>query len=159
MTQQETEALAPLRLSVLVGRPPAHAFRVFTEGIGTWWPLETHSVGEGGAENVELESRVGGQIVETIKGGDEAVWGTILAFEPPHRLVFDWHPGYEPGAPKTEIEVRFTPEGEGTRVELEHRGWERLADRGPEARLSYEEGWAYVFGRLYAEAAATGDGT
>src|SRR5439155_14518081 len=92
-------------------------------------------------------------------GGDEAVWGTILAFEPPHRLVFDWHPGYEPGAPKTEIEVRFTPEGEGTRVELEHRGWERLADRGPEVRLSYEDGWAYVFGRLYAEAAASGDGT
>ena len=76
MTQQETEALAPLRLSVLVGRPPAHAFRVFTEGIGTWWPLETHSVGEGGAENVELESRVGGQIVErlTPRASARAAW-------------------------------------------------------------------------------------
>jgi uncharacterized protein YndB with AHSA1/START domain len=57
----------------------------------------------------------------------------------------------EAAAP-TEIEVRFSPEGDGTRVDLEHRGFERLGGAAQEARGSYSEGWVLVLGR-YAEAA------
>ena len=45
----------------------------------------------------------------------------------------------------TEVEVRFTPEGDGTRVELEHRGFERLGEPAEEAHKSYSEGWPTVF--------------
>jgi hypothetical protein len=44
--------------------------------------------------------------------------------------------------------VRFAPEGEGTRVELEHRGWEKS---GAGERSSYDGGWEYVL-RKFAEA-------
>ena len=27
-----------VRKTVLVNAPPEHAFRVFTEGVDTWWP-------------------------------------------------------------------------------------------------------------------------
>jgi uncharacterized protein YndB with AHSA1/START domain len=47
-------------------------------------------------------------------------------------------------AEPTEVEIRFLPEGGGTRVELEHRGWERLAEGGAEKRANYDSGWEFV---------------
>jgi hypothetical protein len=43
----------------------------------------------------------------------------------------------------TEVEVRFSPEGPGARVELEHRGWERVPDARDEYQ-GYTEGWGVV---------------
>jgi hypothetical protein len=45
--------------------------------------------------------------------------------------------------------VRFTPyeDGSGTRVELEHRFWERWED-GETARGNYDSGWEFVLGRF-----------
>ena len=45
----------------------------------------------------------------------------------------------------TELEIRFTPEGSKTRVDLEHRGWD-----DPEGRANYGPGWDFVLGR-YSE--------
>jgi hypothetical protein len=43
----------------------------------------------------------------------------------------------------TEVEVRFLPDGDGTRVELEHRGWERVGAESAEVREAYgsPQGW------------------
>ena len=56
------------------------------------------------------------------------------------------------GRPETaqEVEVRFTPEGSGTRMELIHSHWERLGDKAKVARRGYPIGWAYVLS-LYAD--------
>jgi hypothetical protein len=44
----------------------------------------------------------------------------------PRRLVFAWRPaGFAPHEP-TEVEVRFEPAERGTRVTVEHRGWDAL---------------------------------
>ena len=40
-----------------------------------------------------------------------------------------------------QVGVGFTPEGDGTRVELEHRGFERLGDAAETTRESYSGGW------------------
>jgi hypothetical protein len=57
--------------------------------------------------------------------------------------------------PPTEVEVQFVAVGAGTRVELEHRGFEAYGDeRGPEVRDSYAGGWPAVLGRFAARAAA-----
>jgi uncharacterized protein YndB with AHSA1/START domain len=84
--------------------------------------------------------------------GTEADWGRVTTWEPPHRLAFSWHPNAEASA-ATEVEVRFSPEGEGTRVDLEHRGWERLGERARAASDGYRGGWDEVLTR-YADAAA-----
>ena len=39
--------------------------------------------------------------------------------------------------------MRFSPEGPGSRVELEHRGWERVPDATPEYQ-GYNRGWDTV---------------
>lgn len=40
-----------------------------------------------------------------------------------------------------EVDVRFATAEEGTRVELEHRGWERLVGPDGEIPSHFESGW------------------
>ena len=146
MTETQT-TIQPVRRAVTVERPLEDAFRVFTEGLGTWWPVATHSIAKDAVETVVMEDRAGGRLYERTTGGAENDWGRMLVWDPPRRVAFEWH---ITGTP-TEVEVRFTPEGDRTRVDLEHRGFERLED-GEARRESYNDGWVTVLGR-YAVAA------
>jgi uncharacterized protein YndB with AHSA1/START domain len=141
-----------LRKTIEVAAAPDRAFRLFTEGIAGWWPVRTHSVGEDRAETVIFEPGVGGRIYERTLDGDEHVWGTVTAWEPPGRVVFTWHPGRGPDI-EQDVEVRFEPSGTGTRVELVHTGWERLGDRAAAFRENYDGGWDIVLGERFAAAA------
>jgi len=141
----QTEAI---KRTVTVDCPVEHAFATFTERIHEWWPLETHSIeaGEGGTrpETVIFQGGAGGQVYERTTKGEELKWADVVAYEPPHRLVLSWNPSREQDQPSTEIEVTFTDEGGKTRVDLEHRGWERLGERAAQARQGYGEGWQQV---------------
>jgi hypothetical protein len=138
-----------LRKSIIVRWSQEEAFRRFTSGIASWWPVRSHSVGGDRTETVVFEGRVGGRIYEKIRGGQESTWGTLLAWEPPSRVRFTWHPGRSPEGAQ-EVEVSFVPLSLGTRLELVHTGWERLGVLGPRARKAYAIGWAYVL-RVWAD--------
>lgn len=143
-------ATSPVRFSVTVAADQRHAFEVFTERIGDWWPAESHSIEEDHATRAAMDCREGGRIFELHEDGSQADWGVISVWEPPGRLVFSWNPSYE-ARPATEIEVVFVEiSSSETRVDLEHRHWERLGDRGPELRRDYDEGWLPVLHR-YSE--------
>jgi uncharacterized protein YndB with AHSA1/START domain len=148
MSEQAISAYPPLVRTVTVAAPPEVAFRRFTAEIGSWWPLATHSIGQARAVGVEMQPGVGGKIVESIAGGEQAVWGTVVAWDPPRRVAFTWHPGHEP-AEAQDVEVRFDPAGAGTLVTLTHAGFERLGAKARAARRAYPLGWTYVLG-LYA---------
>jgi uncharacterized protein YndB with AHSA1/START domain len=147
MSAQTT--LPPVLRSVTVAVDAERAFEVFTRRIGDWWPFQGHSCFDDDATSVAFE---GDRLVERATSGDEAVWGEVLAWEPPARIALTWHPGYADGEPTTEVEVRFRAHGGTTVVELEHRGWERLGDRAAEARASYRTGWELVLARFAAAA-------
>ena len=150
MNQQTSETA--IRKTITVSCHADDAFRVFTERIGSWWPFEKiHSVSKAEVETVILEGREGGRFYERTKSGQEHVWGTVLVWDPPQRLACTWHPGRDEETAQ-ELEVTFTPDGDGTRVELTHTGWERLGDGMADALGSYESGWEMVLGR-YVEAA------
>ena len=74
--------------------------------------------------------------------------GTVSVYEPPHRIVFSWRSPEWQGP--TEVEVRFTPQDQGTLVSLAHRGWDTAGVAAPE-RDGYDNGWVLVLAR-YAEA-------
>jgi uncharacterized protein YndB with AHSA1/START domain len=148
MSQQTSEVV--IEKSVVVSVPVEEAFRVFTEGIHTWWPLRTHAVDPKTAETVILEGREGGRMFERTPAG-EHLWGTVVAWEPPSRIGYTWHPGREEETAQ-EVEILFTPEGEGTRVDLRHWGWETFGDRMDEVVADYNEGWDLVIGK-YVERA------
>jgi uncharacterized protein YndB with AHSA1/START domain len=150
MSAQQTDLT--IRKSAVVAASPERAFEVFTEGVASWWPYDRMSVeameGEGRApETVIFETGPNGRVYERMTNGEEAHWARVTAWEPPHRLVLEWHVNPEREAP-TEIEVRFTPEGEGTRVDLEHRGWEALGAEAEAVAETYANGWPLVFGRF-----------
>jgi uncharacterized protein YndB with AHSA1/START domain len=139
----------PVRRSVVVPADPARAFRRFTEEIASWWPLATHSVGEGRSETVAFECREGGRIYERTADGERVPWGTVTRWEPSRRVAFTWHPGEAPSDP-TDVDVRFSQVEGGTLVELDHSGWERLGAGWEERRRDYDSGWKGVLAR-YAE--------
>ena len=153
MTSEMTAAIEPVRVSVCVKGTTERAFQVFTEQMNTWWPLATHSIEPERATSAEMEPRLGGRIVERHGDGTEANWGVITAWDPPHRLVFSWNPSYE-DRPETEVEVTFSEDPEGTLVELEHRGWERLGVAGAKMREGYATGWDGILRNCYGVALA-----
>jgi uncharacterized protein YndB with AHSA1/START domain len=138
-----------VRKSVAVRCAPEQAFALFTEGVASWWPLATHSVGEERARSAVFEGRVGGRIYEIWDDGQEHDWGEVLVWEPPHRVVYSWQPNPKRPA-ATEVEVRVVAEGDGARVELEHRGWERLGAEATEAYGNYDGGWDTVLAAYVA---------
>jgi uncharacterized protein YndB with AHSA1/START domain len=151
--QTDINATEPVRQSVVVRRPLAETFALFTDGLDSWWPLHTHSIaadtfeGRVGVESITFEKRVGGRVLERMSDGTEAPWGTILAWEPPTRFVMSWKPTMVDG-PSTEVEITFTSLGGGeTRIDLEHRGWE-LLDPDPAHKAGYNEGWRELFARF-----------
>jgi uncharacterized protein YndB with AHSA1/START domain len=148
---------APVRRSIFVNAPQAHAFEVFTSGIGRWWP-KTHAIGEAELDKPVIEPREGGRWYQLGVDGSECDIGKVLAWEPPSRLLLAWQldPDWK-FVPDlvTEVEVLFTPEGEGTLVELEHRNLERMGDRADEMaeKVGSPGGWTAVL-QLYSEASA-----
>ena len=146
---------------IVVEAPVEHAFRVFTEVIGSWWNPDHHIL-EGELAEMVFEPRVGGYVYDRGVDGSECRWARVLAYEPPHRVVFSWDINtawqIETDLARTsEVEVRFIPEGsDRTRVELEHRnldrhgdGWDQMA-----AAVGSPDGWPAAL-RLFAARLST----
>jgi uncharacterized protein YndB with AHSA1/START domain len=65
----------------------------------------------------------------------------VIRCDPPHLIVFTWKsPGWEAA---TEVEVRFAAAADGTRVDLEHRGWE-AGPKMSESGKGFADGWDIV---------------
>jgi hypothetical protein len=133
--------IEPIHIAFDVASPPGHAFEVWTSRISRWWPADHTVTGEAGL-TVILEGRPGGRIFERSLDGTEHEWGEITVWEPPTRLAYLWHLRRD-RVDATEVEIRFVDLGdETTRVEIEHRGWERLGTDGGSWRDRNEGGWA-----------------
>ena len=145
-----------VRKTVTVDCAVEEAFRIFTADPVSWWPVATHSVNGEAVTEIVLEPRPGGELYEVTGAGKRAHWASVIAFEPPTadsagRIVLAWNI-LQREAASTEVEVQFLREGDRTRVELEHRGWEDVADERPELRDNYDSGWSAVLGEYVAAA-------
>jgi uncharacterized protein YndB with AHSA1/START domain len=137
--------IAPVRKSVRVKAPIAHAFEVFTSGLTRWWP-HNHGIGKKPIAKVVMEPRLGGRWLEISKEGTETTVATITLWEPPHRVMMVWQVNaqWKPDAAmKSEVDVRFTAEGpDVTRVELLHHKFETMgAEAGASMRKDVDGGW------------------
>jgi uncharacterized protein YndB with AHSA1/START domain len=156
MTEQATTEA--VRHSVTVPIDRERAFRLFTEEIGSWWPSEGYKISEGPITEV-FEPRRGGRWYELAEDGTQCTVGTILEWEPPSRFLMTWQltPDWalEDDLDRaTKVEVRFEDEEGGTRVSLEHRGFEAYGESGAKMRgeVGGEGGWPALM-KLYAEEA------
>jgi uncharacterized protein YndB with AHSA1/START domain len=144
----------PIRTSFEVDCSRAHAFDTWTTRISTWWP-RSHTVSADPDASVLLERRVGGRIFERTATGVEHDWGEVTAFDPPRRLSYLWHIRRD-RADATEVAISFHEIGDDrTRVEIEHRGWERLGDGAESWRERNLTAWRSLLPH-YREAVASG---
>jgi uncharacterized protein YndB with AHSA1/START domain len=143
-----TIAEAVVRKSVRVQAPVERAFTVFVEQMETWWPA-THHIGKTPFETICVEPRVGGRWYERNAEGSLCDWGTVLAWDPPHRVAFSWHLGPGHDSPDwtfdadmekaSQVEVRFLPDGpSATLVELEHSKLERHGEGYEQLRAVFD---------------------
>jgi uncharacterized protein YndB with AHSA1/START domain len=134
-----------VRKAVTVDCAVEEAFRIFTTDALSWWPVASHSI-HGTVSEIVFEPHVGGEVYEVGESGEHGHWATVLEWEPPSRLVLAWNI-LERVGDVTEVEVRFLHADGGTRVELEHRGWENVELDAQTKRGDYEAGWGYVLGK------------
>jgi uncharacterized protein YndB with AHSA1/START domain len=150
-----TATTESVRKSVTVAASPERAFEVFTTQMSEWWPRKSHHISDADEARAILEPREGGRWYEVDKDGVECDWGYVLAWEPPRRLVLAWQLTgewkYDP-ALVTEVELTFSADGDGTRVDLEHRDLDRYGDAAAQVRaaVSGEGGWSGLL-QLFAE--------
>jgi uncharacterized protein YndB with AHSA1/START domain len=130
----------PVTATVFIDAPPERVWAYFTqpEALVRWM-----------GEYAELEPEPGGRFSVDVQG--VPVRGRFLRLDPPRLLLFSWGCAgsgqLPPGA--TTVEVRLTPDGTGTRVDLEHRDLPAAEQPG------HASGWAHYLARL--RAATTGD--
>ena len=155
--------IEPIEHEVTVPLVPSGALALWTKDLGRWWPVEYTFSGEG-LEAILIEPEEGGHCIELDRAGSEIVWGRVLELEADRRIVFSWEISPEreieegpEGASEVEIAVEPVGErGEGTRVTLTHRAFERHGEGAAEYReaLAAEQGWPRLV-RLYEASAAT----
>src|SRR5690606_17305891 len=139
VTMNTDISIAPVKQSVVVEAPIERAFKVFTEEFGSFKPREHNLLSVEIAETV-FEPHVGGHIYDRGVDGTECRWARVLAYEPPNRVLLSWDitPQWQvetDPAKASEWEVRFTAETPNrTRVEIEHRHFERHGDGSQGAR-------------------------
>jgi len=140
-----TVTIAPVRRSIRVSASQAHAFDVFTAGLGRWWPLD-HGIGKTPRKGMVMETRLGGHWYELAEDGSRTNVGKIIVWEPPQRFVMTWNINsrWKPDTTLgSEVEVKFIADGaNATRVELEHRKFEQMgAEAGESMRKDVDRGW------------------
>lgn len=143
-----TVSIAPVRKSLELSASPARAFEVFTAGMSRWWP-PTHTILKSPFKESVIEPRTGGRWYHVGQDGSECETGIVRVWDPPARLVLVWRLNakweYDPGL-DTEVEVRFTADGAGTKIEFEHRYIERMGEGAETARAAVDGpgGWSAI---------------
>jgi uncharacterized protein YndB with AHSA1/START domain len=153
MTTQAQDTM--VRCEVVVEAPIERAFRVFTHQFDRVKPREHNLLAVDIDESV-FEPRAGGRVYDRGVDGSECQWARILAFEPPHRVVFSWDIGPQwqiesDVANTSEVEVRFIAETPSrTRVELEHRHLDHHGDgwEGVREGVGSDQGWPLYLERF-----------
>jgi uncharacterized protein YndB with AHSA1/START domain len=125
--------LGNIRLTQFIEHPPAKVWQALTDPTlhAKWWAAG------------DVRPLVGHRFTL-----DMGPWGQqpceVLAVEPERLLSYS----FAPGTLNTTLTWRLEPEGEGTRLWLEHRGFDVDSPLGKTALQGMEAGWPKVLARI-----------
>jgi hypothetical protein len=118
-----SKAIVALRVKA----SPERAFDVFTHEIGLWWrPNGLFRFTPGPPGRMAFEPWLDGRLTETDPQGRVFEIGRITRWAPCEKVAFTWRQASFAPDQFTEVEVRFEPVGDETRVTVEHSGWDRV---------------------------------
>jgi uncharacterized protein YndB with AHSA1/START domain len=141
-----------------------HAFHVFTQNMGQWWPA-THHVGNVPFRDILIEPRSGGRWYEISADDTQGVWGHVLKWDPPQRVLLSWHLDttfkFNPDlARASELDICFRALADDkVRIDFEHRYIERHGTGYQQLRDMLDGGWVGVlaeFAKLADPATSAG---
>jgi uncharacterized protein YndB with AHSA1/START domain len=115
-------------VALRIAAPPERVFEAFTTQIAAWWrpnPLFAFTPRSPGVMAFE-EGEGGRRLVERLASGKVFEVGRVRVWEPGEKLVVGWRQAAFTPDMDTEVEVRFEPVDDGTRVTVEHRGWDSV---------------------------------
>ena len=124
-----------ISVTIEVDIDPGSAFRIFVEEIDSWWKRGPRNFYDHKrAVAMRFEPGVGGRYLEIYDEakGEVLEIGCIAVWEPGRRLL--WRMSLD----DTEVDVRFEPIPNGTRVSLE----QRLVTGG--TRADFYTGWDHI---------------
>ncbi|MGH1557877.1 SRPBCC domain-containing protein [Caulobacter segnis] len=111
-------------VALRIAAPPEVVFDAFTGDIALWW--RRNSPFSFTPRSPGVMAFEDGRLVERLASGKVFEVGQVRIWERGARLVFGWRQAsFAPGM-DTEVEVRFEPVEAGTRVTVEHRGWDSV---------------------------------
>jgi hypothetical protein len=130
--------------SVVLACACERAFALFTEHASDWWPELLRHTDDA---HSQITLRASGRFWERATDGREVELGRVTAWEPPTRLALDFYPGTGADHP-TEVVVRFSPEGDGTRVFVQHGPKVVSAEAWAAGASRFERSWQFVLEAL-----------
>ena len=111
-------------VALRIDAPPEVVFDAFVDDIALWWrPNGLFAFTPRSPGVMAFED---GRLVERLPTGKVFEVGTVSVWERGARLVFGWRQAAFTPDMNTEVEVRFEGVGGGTRVTVEHRGWDSV---------------------------------
>jgi hypothetical protein len=147
--------LDPITYEIEVPCSQQQAFKVFAD-IGSWWPLDKRSTSmhhNTTPKSLQVDQRVGGEIIEITEEGAEYLWGTIRTYDQYELFVMDFHMGMPAPDPASQVEVRFTALDKNcTKVTLTQSNWEAFGDMAEMMRGGYGGSWGLLFENAYCAA-------
>ncbi|MEX6507795.1 SRPBCC domain-containing protein [Jiella sp. M17.18] len=128
-----------------VGAPPQQVWRCLTapECFKVWWQ-----------EHLSFEPKLGGRFAAPFvdpSGKGRSVTAEVTAYHPPKGFVMVW--ADEAWDFDTVVSVSLEPTGAGTRVTIEHQGWEGAPEADRAAfLLDHRAGWEHHLDSLASHA-------
>jgi uncharacterized protein YndB with AHSA1/START domain len=114
-------------VALRVEAPTERTFSAFTGEIGDWWrPNGLFRFTDRAGGRLAFEPDPPERLVEIGADGVRFEIGRVTVWDPPHRLVFGWRQSEFPADRSTEVSVRFDAVEQGTRVTVEHFGWDAI---------------------------------
>lgn len=122
-----------------IAAPPERVWRALTSETAAWWGKPYQ---RGDAQDLVLDARPGGLLLERWADGDGAVWGTVTAVRQDQHLEIEGSFGMA-GPVAGVVRITLAPHGEDTVVRLSH---EAVGNVDAETQRSYSLGWDDLLG-------------
>jgi uncharacterized protein YndB with AHSA1/START domain len=114
-------------VSLRIAATPDRTFHAFTSEIGEWWrPNGLFRFTDRAGTRMAFEPEPPERLVEIGTDGERFEIGPVLEWSPPSRLVFGWRQAGFPEDRSTEVAVQFEAVDDGTRITVEHFGWDGI---------------------------------